>query len=184
MIVGIDYSMTCPALAVHRGGEFNFKNCDIYYQTDKKKYDLTVDNIVGKLQYDWKSPMERFHNNAIWVTSILGKYDGKISHIAIEDYSMNSKGKVFHIAENTGIMKYNLYRYAVDTEVLRIPPAVIKKFATGKGNAKKEMMEEAFIAETGIDLKAILGQTQKQWSPSGDIIDSYYIAKYMWSELQ
>ena len=29
--------------------------------------------------------------------------------IAIEGYSMGSKGKVFHIAENTGVLKYKIY---------------------------------------------------------------------------
>ena len=30
--------------------------------------------------------------------------------IAIEGYSMGSKGKVFNIAENTGVLKYKIYK--------------------------------------------------------------------------
>ena len=40
------------------------------------------------------------------------------------------------------------------------------------------MMQESFIKDTGINLKQILGQTDKQWNPSSDMIDAYYIARY------
>lgn len=59
-----------------------------------------------------------------------------------------------------------------------IAPTSIKKFATGKGNANKLSMQEAFIAETSIDVKLVMSQSDKQWSPSGDIIDSYYMCAY------
>jgi hypothetical protein len=66
---------------------------------------------------------------------------------------------------------------------LRIPfdvpaPSAIKKFATGKGNANKEKMEEAFVAETGFDMRGAMKQTQSSFSPSGDLIDAYYMAKW------
>lgn len=179
MIAGIDYSMSCPAITVFNGkNEFNYDNCDFYYRIDKKKFDLQIDNICGTLITKWDTPMQRFHDNAMWTMDVLKSTNSFC--VGIEDYSMGSKGKVFHIAENLGILKYNLYTNK-GYETRTIPPSVIKKFATGKGNANKEKMEESFIEETGINLKKLLGQTKKQWSPSGDIIDSYYIAKYMWS---
>ena len=55
-------------------------------------------------------------------------------------------------------------------------PSVVKKGATGKGNADKDMMYEAFLKETKIDLKKIL-DTEKCGNPLSDIVDSYYIAK-------
>jgi len=55
---------------------------------------------------------------------------------------------------------------------------MIKKFATGKGNAKKQDMEVAFINETNYHIKDVLGLTEKQFNPSSDIIDSYFICKY------
>jgi len=61
---------------------------------------------------------------------------------------------------------------------ITVPPTVLKKFATGKGNANKELMQEAFMLETGWDIKALLGQTEKQWNPSSDIIDAYYLVRY------
>ena len=58
-------------------------------------------------------------------------------------------------------------------------PSTIKKFATGKGNANKELMYEAFVEETGDDLAKLFEfDPYKGQSPVSDIIDSYYIAKY------
>jgi Holliday junction resolvasome RuvABC endonuclease subunit len=95
---------------------------------------------------------------------------------------MGSKGRVFHIAENTGILKYRLWKYGVDFEA--VPPTVIKKFATGKGNADKEKMQTAFVAENNLDIKFELGMTEKQWNPSSDIIDAYWICKYGYQQMR
>ena len=60
------------------------------------------------------------------------------------------------------------------------PPTVIKKFATGKGNANKELMYEAFKYEllTPNDLKEQLTpKAKKIINPISDIVDSYFIAK-------
>lgn len=65
-----------------------------------------------------------------------------------------------------------------------VTPTVIKKFATGKGNADKERMQEVFEAENSIRLKAELNMTEKQWNPSSDIIDAYWICKYGFTLMQ
>ena len=58
--------------------------------------------------------------------------------VALEDYAFAAKGRVFHIAENTGILKYKLFQQGIPLET--ISPSAVKKNATGKGNADKEMM--------------------------------------------
>jgi Holliday junction resolvasome RuvABC endonuclease subunit len=60
------------------------------------------------------------------------------------------------------------------------PPTVIKKFATGKGNANKEQMYEAFVDEllTPTNLKERLTpKAKKVINPISDIVDAYFIAK-------
>jgi len=59
-----------------------------------------------------------------------------------------------------------------------IEPSRVKKLATGKGNADKQMMFDAFEAETHVDLKSILSQKTLS-NPVTDIIDSFYIAKIL-----
>ena len=64
-----------------------------------------------------------------------------------------------------------------------VPPTVIKKYATGKGNANKEIMYDAFCAEilTPSDLKSRLTpKSKKLRNPVTDIVDSYFICKYGW----
>ena len=61
-------------------------------------------------------------------------------------------------------------------------PTVIKKFATGKGNANKEMMIEAFESETGVDIREKCGIINKSWNPITDVVDAYYICKYGFQE--
>jgi len=101
--------------------------------------------------------------------------------IAIENYSYGSKGQaLFQIAENCGILKYRLaeekYKYSV------IVPSVVKKLATGKGNADKEMMYEQFCKDTKTDLKKLL-DTTKANNPISDIVDSWYIAKAYYEKI-
>ena len=96
--------------------------------------------------------------------------------IFIEGYSFGSKGQaIFQIAENCGILKYRL-DYEKDFIYDTIVPSVVKKFASGKGNADKEKMYDSFKKETKIDLKKIFDM-EKLNNPVTDIIDSYYIAR-------
>jgi len=60
---------------------------------------------------------------------------------------------------------------------------MIKKYATDKGNANKELMVEAFERETKVDIREKCGIINKQWNPISDIVDSYYIAKFGFKEI-
>ena len=96
-------------------------------------------------------------------------------HVTIEGYSMGSKGKVFHIAENTGLLKYKLWKHNIPFDTPA--PTTVKKFATGKGNAPKERMYECFEATTGWDLESLL-DCRRDKNPVSDVVDAYYMATY------
>ena len=66
-------------------------------------------------------------------------------------------------------MKYKLSKFKTE----QVPPTVIKKFATGKGNASKDDMLEAWKNEDGS-----FELLQETGNPASDIIDSYFICKY------
>ena len=170
-IVGIDYSLTSPAICVAKDDKLNF-----YYLTSKKKYDgKMAENIEGQLHDEFDNPMHRFGLISDWVFYVLYDLHEGDYEIYIEGYSFGSKGQgVFQIAENCGILKYRLEQEALSWST--VVPSVVKKGATGKGNADKDMMYEAFIKETNIDLKKIF-DTDKVGNPVSDIVDSYYIAK-------
>ena len=104
------------------------------------------------------------------------------THVALEGYAYSASGKVFHIAENTGILKYKLYQLSVPVTVIQ--PTEVKKYATGKGNADKNAMYDSWLLETGINLKGLLTpKRQESVSPVSDIVDSYYICKKMYESL-
>lgn len=171
-IVGIDYSLSSPCLCICESDNFGFSKCKFYYLTDNKKFNVDVDNLQGELHVHYFVEEERFYNITKWVLDKLKEGD----IIYMEGYSMGSTGRVFNIAENAGLLKHYLWKRKHTYNI--VPPTVIKKFATGKGNANKQLLQDCFEAETGYYIKKKLSMTEKQSNPSSDIIDSYYICKY------
>ncbi len=177
-IGGIDYSLTCPSVCIYTGEkeDFSFEKCLIFFLSNTKKYeDFQYKNIEGSQQIqNWQTAEERYDFISDWALDIFIHHN--IEEIVLEDYSYGSKGKVFHIAENTGILKWKLWNSELEYHV--VPPTVIKKFATGKGNANKEMMYESFLEETNVNLNESLEiKSEKIGNPVSDIVDSYYICK-------
>jgi len=178
IIAGIDYSIRTPAICVFAAKEkeaFTFQRCRFYFLTDTKKYaDFFLKNIQGERSQDWNTEEERYKSIADWaIDKIVG-----CDQIALEGYSFGSKGKVFHIAENTGILKYKIHNQGIPLEV--IPPTTIKKFATGKGNADKTVMHKSFIEDTGYNLKELITPDKGTVdNPVSDIVDAYFICKYL-----
>ena len=166
--IGIDYSLTSPALCVNDG------NLMFYYLTSKKKWiGQQSENIIGYEHREWKDPIERFTYISDFAIEIIKQT--KNPEIYIEGYSYGSKGRgLFQIAENCGILKYRLQEQNFNYET--VVQSVVKKGATGKGNADKDLMYEAFVKEVKIDLKKLF-DTEKVGNPLSDIVDSYYIQK-------
>lgn len=175
-IAGIDYSLTCPCICTFyfdsENDSFKFTNCNFYYTCEIVKYQNKFININGFKYKDWTEDFQRYETLADWAIQHVGDCD----QIAIEGYSYGSSGKIFHIAENTGILKYKLHQMSIPVTIY--PPTEVKKFATGKGNSDKTKMYEFFLNETLIDLKKTLGYNKEKIdSPIADIVDSFYICK-------
>ena len=167
--IGIDYSLTSPAICVNNG-----KRCLFYYLTSKKKWiGVQHEYIIGYEHKEWKDPIERFKYISDFAMDIITPL--LPAEIYIEGYSYGSKGQgLFQIAENCGILKYRILEKGLTYKT--VVPSVVKKGATGKGNADKEMMYEAFVKETNLDLKQIF-DTVKVGNPISDIADSYFIQR-------
>lgn len=176
VIVGIDYSMSSPSVCVHTGKEWSFNNCKFYFLTSKKKYQFHDARFFGSPHADYLSQEQRFDSITTWALSNI-PVDASV---AIEGYAFAAKGVVFNIAENTGVLKHKLY-LRNKTPLNIIAPSSVKKYATGKGNAKKEQMHEAFVNEVGFDIDSHFDCRIGE-SPISDIVDSYYIAKYAFHE--
>jgi len=182
IIAGIDYSLRGPAICVYNSdaGEFEFKYCSFYFLTNTQKYATMFDkNIFGERFFQWNCDSERYETIADWACDRVSGCD----QVALEGYAFGAKGKrLFQIAENTGILKYKLYNLNIPIDI--VPPGTVKKLATGKGNADKQQMHSAFMRSNGIDLKRMISPDQKDISnPVSDIVDSYYICKYLYDKV-
>lgn len=172
-ILGIDLSLTSPACCFFNGEEVNVDQCKFYFLTTNKKIAFNSHPVYGTLAKEHISDIERYNNISGWIFSVI--YDTSPEFIFIEDYSFNSTGRVFNIAENCGILKYNLWKSNIRYNT--IPPTVIKKQATGKGNSNKAAMEQAFLNETGFDIRKHLQLSLSANNPVSDIVDSFYVVK-------
>jgi len=177
MLVGIDYSITSPAICLFdEKRQFSFENCSFYFLTNTKKYATKIaPNINGESFEEYAYDTERFDTISEWATNLcIGAAD-----VALEGYAYGAHGKIFNLAENCGILKYKLHKLAVPVTV--IEPSRVKKCATGKGNADKQAMYEAFTKETKTDLLSVFGQKTLS-NPVTDVVDSFYILKAMLSD--
>lgn len=176
--VGIDYSMTSPAICVHRGSEWSIANCTFhFFSPTKNSKPPTVDWLIQYDRHEAASCSElRFDRLSRWAIDVIKPTAPDL--VCVEGYAMGASGQVFHIGENAGLLKHKLWKEGL--AFITPAPTALKKFATGKGSAKKEDMEAAFRQETSIDFRALLNQSAKSWNPSSDIIDAYYLAKFCW----
>jgi len=160
--------MTSPAFCIYDGSNFNIS----YLVTRDRDLVLgreTSSSLSPTLYPKYNTDMERYSRLASWVCDeVMWRHRPRC---VIENYAYSATGRVFNIGENTGILKYTLYQNKIDYET--VTPQIVKKFATGKGNAKKVDMCDAFTEETGIDLTGI-----KQWS---DIADAYWISRWSYT---
>lgn len=92
-------------------------------------------------------------------------------HISIEGISYGSSLKTKSIYDLSGL-NY-LIRYLVikngHMRLIICPPQEIKKFASGMGNANKDILIESFL---------VLYPSFKIISKLDDLVDSYYMSKY------
>lgn len=169
---GIDFSMTCPAITI--GSSSDFSKCKSFFYTDKKKFEGNLGHdIFGMMMIPYENEMERYGNISDWAMAIMRKFN--VSEVCIEGYSMGSKGNVFNIGENTGILKYNLWKAGIKYHT--VAPTQAKKHFSGKGNANKCAMHDAFEEKTGISIVDMLGVGADK-NPVSDVVDSYAMLNY------
>ena len=151
-----------------------------YLSNNKRQQQLAsgcgVSNIIAEPYPEWNSEEERHEKLASWAYRIVQGCE----EVYLEGYGFSGagKGSESKLAENTGLLKNKMWKNKISFK--SYPPTVIKKFATGKGNANKEVMYEAFVDEllTPTDLKERLTpKATKVKNPVSDLVDAYFIAK-------
>ena len=191
IIVGIDYSITSPAICLQRYGpdtfdrnlfiscsSFCYSSSNTHFERDGQEK-IKLDNIeVMRYPIDWKSQEERHDILSNWVLDcIKTEYPIHQYFVVLEDYAYSRhNGRMLSMAENVGLLKHKLWKD--NYSFVCVSPSKLKKFASGKGNANKEYMYEAFLSQGNSDIKKQFGtKGNKIGSPVSDIVDSYYLCK-------
>lgn len=107
----------------------------------------------------------RFRRYGELVRDVLGCMVEVPEVICIEGYSMNSKFAHVAIYEYGAALRSSLLLSCQGCRIAEVPPANLKQFATGKGNAGKELVA-ACVA--------------KRWGeifPTNDETDAYVLAR-------
>ena len=169
--VGIDYSMTSPAICI---GDGTFSDCRIRYLTPTKKFAQSYfdGKIVGTHYETWVSNESRYDFISSWILAQVPLY----SDVILEGYAFAAKGQVFNIAENTGLLKHKLFKNNIHPQI--VSPGEIKKWSTGKGNASKTEMYQAFVDQTGIELAPVM-DCNPESNPLSDVVDAFLIHTFI-----
>lgn len=181
MVVGIDYSMSAPAACIIDNETIRFwcathRNFpDIPFLTTNC---IDTTDMIPRAHDVAHAFVHWLYQQPAWKNLAEPQ---RIVHL--EDYAFNATGRVFHIGEHAGILKYTLWTLGVT--VVPHPPTVIKKFGTGRGNADKKLMTDAFLKEypnAKTWIPTFFPRTKPTASvaksPLADIADAYWIAKY------
>ena len=188
---GIDYSMRSPAMVAYHTTDDALR----YYYMSTEKSKLKDDSNLFSEYIPVNSTSEedlaagsinasfdRYNCIADWFLRTIDVIRPKM--IFIEGYSLGSHGKVFNIAENAAILKQKLYERGHSVSIF--PPTVVKKFATGKGNASKQLMKEHFMTPHKALKKQLIEPritdlhkvAHYKESPFTDLVDAYYVLRY------
>lgn len=173
-VLGIDYSVTCPAVCLTDGVTHRWW---VHYKLHGRPYrDIPS---VHWFPSTTEGDLPRFLELAEWVSQIVRETQPRF--IILEDYAFSRAGRLTQLGENCGILKAELFRQHPQVPLRIVGPTVMKKFATGKGTAKKEDIWSAFIKKephTEPWAKICHPKSEKITSPVADIADAYFLAQY------
>lgn len=103
---------------------------------------------VGVIHY--KPSEDRFERYACYALSLLGLVEQyNIDLVVIEGYSFGSKFNHQIQYELGAVLRYSLWE--AGKQFVEVPPTSLKKFVTGKGNVKKDLMLLGVYKRWGLD---------------------------------
>ena len=181
-IAGIDASITGSGITVFELDE----NLDIVNK-DYKGFTTKIKFSTDKITYyrskaTKKEPktFDTYIDRNVWMLQEIIEFIHGCEYIALEDYAYKATGQAFHIGEFTGQIRKVIY--AINGQKLRIYDiGTIKVFGCGKGNGDKDQMAEAFEKQED---KFDLSKFDSGKSPASDVVDSWFIAKLLRTELK
>lgn len=147
-VVGLDLSVTSTGLVIldSRGGE---------------NPSVVVDRLV-KPAKSYGSEMPRAMKLADDIETVVVAHSPDLA--VIEGYAFGASHGLAVLVELGTLVRRSLITLQVPYIV--VPPPTLKKFATGKGNAQKDLMLKEVFRRWAYD------------TPSNDLADAYWLAIY------
>ena len=111
-IAGVDYSLTSPCICVCdiQNEEFDFNNCEFhFFAQTKHQLQLPHKNLLSYSPIEYTTDSERYNKLSDWVINIFSTNFIK-TNVYFEDYAFAATGRVFHIAENVGVLKLKFWQ--------------------------------------------------------------------------
>lgn len=167
----IDWSMSSPAMAI--GSSANPDDL-LFFGVKTKKKHFSIQNFhLYEPVTDYENDIDRFSRLA--KPFIVALVSHNVKTVFMEGYAYGANGNTFSIGESTGVLKYMLWKAGIDYVIVQ--PGTIKKHHTGKGNANKNLMYDAYVESTGQDMIALLGEHRGANIPApvNDLVDAYAI---------
>lgn len=86
-----------------------------------------------------------------WLERLIAdKWGGQVKLAAIEGYAMAAQNRPFDLGEVGGVVRLRLFRLGVPFVV--VPPALVKRFAAGNGQATKDQVRQAIKRKWGLNI--------------------------------
>ena len=204
--IGIDFSLTSPAICVYKNGEYSFISFFNDGGKDWKKsksktyrYHNELNNIIDVIPYTRQIDDSNYRNeqktkmaDALMIVSLIIEklktiIDGDVI-IGLEGFSYGSvSSSTLDLAMYNSFLRMKLIENFGSDCLNIISPTEGKKKLFGKGNANKEDMIQAFI-DNRLEDNDLLnnafwsyckenGVDFKQPKPIDDLVDAYGILK-------
>lgn len=180
-IAGLDLSKNSPGCVklTLDDSTLDITNVEFCGFTSVKKNESKGINFFRK--DDFNFDQDQF----LKLENIIFDFLEDVSHIALEDYAYGGSGNITDLAEFCGFVKLKQYSNNKKIRIYDIPS--IKMFATTFGNSDKLSMYQAFLKETEMkpDISKMPVVTKGHGvSPTSDIIDAYWISRFLQLELK
>ena len=210
--IGIDFSISSPCMCINNNNNikwytytrkkdikgitkkmlFHFSDCP-YINTNTLSY-ITKTNDYSE------NEILKLYDSILLTNTITNHIKNELNNeskniefnknelkIAIEGFSYNSKGKhIFDLPAAQYLLRERLIN--ITENILIFPPSNVKKFATNKGNATKNLMCDTFLNYEHLPPKIKkyfnnnihLIKTDKYFKkPFEDMVDSYFIMEML-----
>lgn len=108
------------------------------------------------------TPLARLDIAFVWAQNLVHDHGGTDQTIVlVEGYAYGRANQAHQLGEFGGALRLG-WRYA-DAFVVEVPPTVVKRLATGKGNANKDLVRDAARDRFGLPAGVTSDECDARW---------------------